>query len=156
MYLLTQLQYILFSSNLIVWCVLHARIFFHYPFFFNIWCNAQKSWPTHREHALRGQRKIQHYYLSQILLGLDSDFVHDITCGGYNTHIINEMVRLWLLINTLPGNQFSLFYNFCIVLSWPAFSKELLWEYGQNTGLWIDVLQCSGLINFLESVSLVC
>ena len=30
---------------------------------------------------------MEHYYLSQILLGLDSDFVlHDVTCGGYNTH----------------------------------------------------------------------
>lgn len=72
-----------FRSNLIVWCVLHSRIFFHCSFFFNIWCNAQKSRPAHGEHALRRPSKMQNYYLSQILLEFANAFLYDITSGGY-------------------------------------------------------------------------
>lgn len=80
MHLFRQLLYTrLYGSNLIVWCVLHSRIFFHCSFFFNIWCDAQKSWPAHRKHALRGPSKMRHYYLSQILFGIDNVFLYDVT-----------------------------------------------------------------------------
>lgn len=120
MHLFTQLLYTrLYWSNLIVRCVLHSRIFFHCSFFFNIWCNAQKSWPAHREHALSGPTKCDIIILIQILFGKDSAFLHDVTSG--RTIKLIQSVR-WLDNSvdkySFPRQPIILFYKIVSFFRW--------------------------------------